>query len=117
MKCLVLSAALFATMAALPAAADQFAVQIDAPYEGASPRLMETLRVTVVEDFMHNDAHYLVIDAPTVGYAEAFVVAIHRDAIELHALDADWTNPAMQHLTPAQRLSFLRVIECDTCVS
>ncbi len=117
MKRSMIPTALLATMLALPAAADQFAVQIDDAYDGADLRLMDTLRVSVIESFAEGDAHYVILDAPGIAYVEAFILAINRDALELNALDADWTNPTMQHLSPAQRLGFLRAIDCEFCVS
>lgn len=101
----------------LPAQADQFAVQLDASYEGASVKLMETLKVTEVEVFTEGDAHYVVLDAPDEAYVEAFILAIGREAVALNALEANWTNPAMQHLSISQRLGFFRAIECEFCSS
>jgi hypothetical protein len=117
MKTLTIPAALLALSFALPASADQFAVQIDAAYEGASPKLMETLGISEVESFTENGAHYVVLDAPSEAYVEAFFFAIRREALELSRVDADWTNPAMQHLSVAERLGFLRVIDCGFCTS
>lgn len=101
----------------LPAQADQFAVQLDASYEGASVKLMETLKVTEVEVFTEGDAHYVVLDAPDEAYVEAFILAIGREAVALNVLEANWTNPAMQHLSISQRLGFFRAIECESCSS
>ncbi|MBF9041938.1 hypothetical protein HKCCE4037_01250 [Rhodobacterales bacterium HKCCE4037] len=116
-KLIAPAAVTLALTVAQAASAEQFAVQLETAYEGASPRLMETLRITEIEDFSIEDSHFVVIDAPDSAYAEAFILAIGRDAEALHALDADWLNPAMQHLTPAQRLSFLRAVLCDACTS
>jgi len=101
----------------MPATAEQFAVQIDAAYEGASPRLIETLKVSEVESFSEDGSHFVILEAPDEAYVEAFFFAIHREALELNVVDADWTNPTMQHLTVAQRLGFLREIDCDFCSS
>ncbi|MEJ6390837.1 hypothetical protein [Gymnodinialimonas ulvae] len=117
MKHSLMAAAALATMIAAPAAAEQFAVRIDEAYQDANPRLMQTLHVTLLERFTENGAHYVVIDAPGVAYVEAFILAINRDAVALSVLAADWTNPTMQHLSPAQRLGFLQAIECEFCVS
>ena len=117
MKLNTLSAAILASIIALPAAAAQFAVRIDRPYEGAGTALMETLRITEIESFSEDGAQYVVLEAPDEGYVEAFFFAIGHKAIELNALEADWNLPAMRALTPAQRLQFLRVIECDFCTS
>ena len=117
MKRSTIPAALFALSIAMPATAEQFAVQIDAAYEGASPRLMEALKVSEVESFSENGSHFVILEAPDEAYVEAFFFAIHREALELNVVDADWTNPTMQHLTAAQRLGFLREIDCDFCSS
>ncbi|MDU8912327.1 hypothetical protein [Aestuariicoccus sp. MJ-SS9] len=110
-------AAILALFAALPAAADQFAVRIDHAYGGASPQLLEVLKVSEIESFSENGRHFVVLEAPGEAYVEAFFHAIGRNALELNALDADWTNPAMQHLSIAQRLGFLREIDCGFCTS
>ena len=117
MKRTIIPATLVALFAALPATAEQFAVQIDAAYEGANPKLMKELRVSEVESFSENGSHYVVLEAPNEAYVEAFFFAIHREALELHVVDADWTNPTMQHLSIAQRLGFLRAIKCEFCTS
>lgn len=117
MKRPTILAALFAFTVAMPATAEQFAVQIDEAYEGASPKLMETLRVSEVESFSEDGSHYVVLEAPNEAYVEAFFLAIHREALELHVVDADWTNPSMQHLSIAQRLGFLREVDCGFCTS
>jgi len=117
MKRSTIPAALFMLSIAMPATAEQFAVQIDAAYEGASPRLIETLKVSEVESFSEDGSHFVILEAPDEAYVEAFFFAIHREALELNVVDADWTNPTMQHLTVAQRLGFLREIDCDFCSS
>lgn len=102
---------------ALPVQADQFAVQLDAPYHGANASLMETLKISEVEAFSEGTAHYLVLDAPDEAYVEAFIFSIGRTAIGLNALEANWSNPTMQHLSMAQRLGFFRAIACEFCSS
>lgn len=117
MKRSIIPAALLATIVALPVSAEQFAVQIDREYQGASPKLMEVLKVSAVESFTENDNHYVVIEAPSEAYVEAFFHATNLKAIELHTLEANWENPTMQHLSIAQRLGFLREIDCGFCTS
>lgn len=117
MKRSTVFAALIALSFAVPATAEQFAVKIDGAYEGASPRLMETLKVSEVESFSENGSHFVVLDTPNEAYVEAFFLAINRKALELNMVDADWTNPTMQHLSVAQRLGFLREIDCAFCTS
>ena len=102
---------------ALPVQADQFAVQLDAPYDGANASLMETLKISEVEAFSEGNAHYVVLDAPNEAYVEAFVLAIGRDAVGLNTLEANWSNPSMQHLSIARRLGFFRAITCEFCSS
>ena len=101
--------------AALPASAEQFVVQVDSPYDGASERLQETLKVSEVEAFSENGAHYVILEAPNEAYVEAFFLAIQPKAIELNVLEADWTRPAMAELSMSQRLGFLKPIDCDFC--
>ena len=110
-------AAALALTVALPASAEPFAVQIDASFDGASPKLMDALKVSEIESFSENGFHYVVLEAPGEAYVEAFFHAVGRTAIELHVIEATWTMPAMQDLSIAQRLGFLRSVECDFCTS
>lgn len=73
----------------LPVNAEQFAVQLDVPYDGASAKLIEIMKVSEVEVFSEGDAHYLVLDAPNEAYVEAFILAIGRNAVALNALEAN----------------------------
>jgi len=113
----LIASAFLALSVAVPAHADQFAVRLDAVYEGANPKLLEALKISEIESFSEDGAHYVVVDAPNDAYVEAFVLAIGRDAMELNALDADWSNPVMGNLTISQRLGFFRSIECEFCTS
>lgn len=117
MKRPTIPATLFVLFAALPATAEQFAVQLDAAYEGASPRLIEALKISEVESFSENGSHYVVLEAPNEAYVEAFFNAIHLDAFELNVIEANWMNPTMKHLSIAERLGFLREIDCEFCTS
>lgn len=110
------SSALALTIA-LPAHAEQFAVQLDGTYDGASTNLMETLKISELETFTENGAQYVVLEAPNDGYVEAFVLAIGRKALALHVLEANWNNPVMKDLSISQRLGFLRAIACEFCTS
>jgi hypothetical protein len=113
----IATAALFVLTAALPAQADQFAVQIDAAYPGASPALMQTLQITEIEALSEGGAYYVILDAPGEAYVETFFNVLGLTALELNALDADWTNPAMAEMPAALRLRFLRAIPCEFCTS
>ncbi len=110
-------AALLALSVAIPAQADQFAVRLDAAYQGASSGLMDTLKVSEIESFTEAGSHYVILEAPNDAYVEAFFLAIGRTALELNRLEADWTMPAMDNLSIAQRLGFMRPITCDFCTS
>lgn len=111
----ITASAILGLVATLPAQADQFAVRLDAAFDGASADLLAALDITLIEGFSENDADYLVLDAPSEAHVEAFLYAIERDARELHALDADWSNPVMRELTASQRIGFLRAMECEFC--
>lgn len=112
-----ISAAAFALLAASPALADQYVVQLDSAYKGASANLKEVLYVTELDSFSKDGKHFIILDAPGDAYVEAFFFAMRRSPVELSVLDADWTKPAMSELTVAQRLGFLKPIKCDFCAS
>lgn len=109
--------AIAALLVAIPATAEQFAIRLDTEYQGANEKLKQSLQVSEIDSFSEDDTHYVVLDAPGVGYVEAFFYAIGQNAIELHVLEADWTLPAMRRLPVSQRLGFLRAVECEFCTS
>ncbi len=111
----IFAAAVIALSAGLPAHAEQFAVRINASFVGASAGLLETLKIAELETFTFNGAHYVVLDAPSDAYVEAYVLAIGRTAAELNSLDADWLNPVVVGLPLDQRLGFLRPVACGFC--
>ncbi len=101
----------------IPAQAEQFAVQLEAPYEGANAQLLETLKITEIESISEDGAHYIVLDAPNEANVEAFIFAVGHEAISLNALEANWSNSVMDEISMPQRLGFLRPIACDFCKS
>lgn len=112
-----LAAAILAFAVGLPAHAKQFAVRLDGPYYGASGGLLEKLKISVIESFTDNGAHYLILDARNDAYVEAFLYALGHKAIALNSLEANWTAPAFTDLPLAKRLQFLRPVECEFCDS
>ncbi|MBF9032178.1 hypothetical protein HKCCE3408_17395 [Rhodobacterales bacterium HKCCE3408] len=110
-------AAAIATLVAAPALADQYVAQIPAPFNGANPALLETLKVVEIDSFTMNGAHYIVIDAPDEGYVEAYFFANSIRPIAIQALEADWTAPGLSSLTLEQRLLFMSPFPCDYCLS
>ncbi|WP_112320288.1 hypothetical protein [Oceanibium sediminis] len=106
-----------ALLAVLPARAEQFAVRIGSAFDGATPGLLATLKITEIDIFTLGGDHYLILDAPAAAYVEAYVQAIGRDAVELNALDADWTHPGVAEMPLDKRLRFLRKLSCDYCVT
>lgn len=113
----LIPAAVLALTIGLPAQADQFAVQLDAVFDGASPKLMDALKVSEIARVSESGMHYVILDAPSEAYVEAFILAIGREAVTLNALEANWNNPVMDELSTEQRLRFLRVITCESCTS
>ena len=95
--------------------AEQFAVEIDAPFDCATKALMETLHVSEVESFSAGGAHYVVLDAPGEAWVEAFFHAVGHRAITLNVVEADWLRPAMQALSLSERMEFLTPVPCEFC--
>lgn len=110
-----LAAALLAITAGLSANAEQFAVHLDGPYQGASAALAANLKISIIDSFTDDGANYLILDAPSGAYVEAFLYALGRSAVELNRLEANWTAPAFASLPLAKRLEFLQPIECEFC--
>lgn len=110
-------AAILSLTALTPATAEQFAVQLDAPHDGASAPLQETLGISEIARLSAGGQHYVVLDAPGVAYVETFFNVLDRKALRLNALDADWTAPGMRALPSEQKLRFLRAVDCAFCTS
>lgn len=116
MRYTVLATALV-LMVSPPAQADQFAIRLNSQFAGASPGLLSTLNITEIDSFAVDSNFYIIIDAPNEDYVEAFVYAVHRDALELHALDANWTHPIVVKMPIELKIGFLRSLACSFCVS
>ena len=117
MKTILATAAIGTLLTAPSAMADQYLARIDAPIGGATAGLLESLKVTEIDAFSHDGAHYVVIEAPDEGYVEAYFFALHRSPSALFTLGADWTGEGLADLTLDQRLRFLTRASCDFCVS
>lgn len=110
-------AALFALLGTNAAIADQFVAELDVAFDGASPQLLASLKVVEVDAFKHDGKHYVVLDAPSEGYVEAYFFALGLKPAALHTLGADWSAPGLSSLSLENRLPFLQPTQCDFCLS
>lgn len=113
----LLSAAILAPVLAQSAQADQFVIQTREPVVGASDRLLETLHIREVDAVEINGAHFLVIDARSEGYVEAYVFTMDIDAVGLFRLEEDWDGAGLSSLPMEAREPFLHETQCDFCTS
>ena len=108
--------ALATLLAASAAGAEQYVVQIGAPYEGAATGLLDTLRISEIDAFDTADGrHFVVIDAPNEAYVEAFFLAINVTPSALHTVGGDWTGPALSAVPMETRWLFLSEANCGFC--
>ncbi len=112
-----ITATALALLGALEAHADQYAIRIDVAFGGATPGLLKALKIEEIDNFKVLGNQYIILDAPDEAYVEAYIFAIGRKAVELSALDADWTHPSVSEMPIESRLRFLRQIECEYCIS
>jgi len=112
-----LSAAILAPVLAVPAQADQFAIQTAAPVVGASEQLLKALHVREVDAVEINGVHFIVLDARDEGYVEAYVFAMNIDAKGLYRLEATWDGAGLSSLPIEAREPFLHETQCDFCTS
>ena len=112
-----ISATTLALLGTLQAHADQYAVRINVAFDGATPELLQALRIEEIDNFKVHGNQYVILEAPCEAYVEAYVFAIGRKAVELSTLDADWTHPSVAEMPLENRLRFLRQVECEYCVS
>lgn len=106
-----------ATLVALasPALADQFIVTVSEPLVSVNQRLLDTLRITVIDSFTHDGKTFTVLDAPSEAYVETLFSAISTKPLSLHQLAVDWTGPAMTQIDTTARLRFTAPLDCGFC--
>jgi uncharacterized protein involved in high-affinity Fe2+ transport len=114
---LIQTAIALLTATAYSAAADQFAIQTEAPVAGASQGLLASLQIREIDAVEINGVYFLVIDAKDEAYVEAYVNAQHIDAKGLYRLEADWSGVGLSSLPIEAREPFLEETECAYCKS
>lgn len=114
---IILATIVATLLAATAASADQYVARLDAPFDGASDKLLEALKIVEIDDFVHQGFHYVVVEAPDEGYIEAYFYAIGRAPKDLHMLQADWTASGLSGLSLEQRMPFLTSAPCGFCSS
>ena len=90
LKSIARTAAAISIAATCSAAADQFAIQTEPPFIGASDRLLATLHIREVDAVEINGAYFIILDARDEGYVEAYVFAMNIEATGLYRLEEDW---------------------------
>ena len=100
-----------------PAFADQFIVSLSEPITEAHARVLETLKIKVVDAFEFEGANIAVLDAPGDAYLETLFNVISPKALSLAALPVDWTDDAMGRIDTAARLMFGTEMTCGFCSS
>ena len=73
----------------LPAAvvADQFVIKLDAPLTGEDTALRETLGITEIERFVSGEVSFVVLDAQSDAYVEAYLYAKGVSPIGISAVE------------------------------
>lgn len=115
MSCKFTAAVLAILIAAPSAMAEQYVVQINTPFEGANKSLLESLKITEIDAYTLDGAHFVVIEASNEGYLEAYFYAIYHSPMAIHTIGADWTGPGLAALSIEQRLPFLAPANCEFC--
>lgn len=100
-----------------PALADQFIVSLSDPISQVNPRVLETLRISIVDSFEHEGAHIAILDAPSEAYLETLFNVIVPKAHSVAALPVSWTGEAMGEIDTATRLKFGTEMDCGFCAS
>ena len=98
-----------------PAAADQYIVALSAPLDGVNTRLLDSLKIDIVDIFAHQGENFAVIEAPNDAYLEAFFNAISTAPLSLRQLPVDWEGEAMAAIDTSSRLRFGALMNCDFC--
>ena len=114
---IALTAAAISIAVTSSATADQFAIQTQGPFLGASDQLLASLQIREVDAVAINGVHFIVIDARNEGYVEAYVFAMNIEAIDLYRLQEDWDGAGLSSLPIEAREPFLHATVCEFCVS
>lgn len=111
----------FATVALLatPVAvlADQYAIETQTAVSKTSARLLDALKIELIDAVEIQGRHFTIIEAPNEAYVEAFVLATHVSPVALYSLEADWKGAGLNSLPVEARAPFLLSSPCDYCSS
>lgn len=106
-------AALFAF--AGPSLADQFLISVSEPFASVNERVLETLKIEVVDGFSHDGQDFVVVNAPNEAYLETLFNSTSVRPLSLQRLAVDWSGEAMAQIDTAQRLKFGAPVACGFC--
>lgn len=100
---------------ASPSLADQFLLSVSQPFESVNERVLETLKIAVVDRFSHDGRNFVVVDAPNEAYLETLFNSTPIRPLSLQRLAVDWSGEAMAEIETAQRLKFGAPVVCGFC--
>lgn len=98
-----------------PAFAEQFIVSLSQPILETNAPVLETLKVSVVDEFEHEGDYIAILDAPNEAHLETLFNVIGPKAVSLKQLPVDWTDDAMAQIDVAARLKFGNELVCGFC--
>lgn len=98
-----------------PSLADQFLLSVSEPFDAVNERVLETLKIEVVDRFSHDGRNFVVVDAPNEAYLETLFNSTPIRPLSLQRLAVDWSGEAMAEIETAQRLKFGAPVACGFC--
>lgn len=115
MKNSILAAVAFAvSIGANSAAADVFVMTLEAPLEGISDGLYQSVKITPLESFTAHDVNYIALDAPSEVYVETLFSVYGTWPMAMHAIDMDWESYST--LSAEMKLLNMEPIFCRFCL-
>lgn len=98
-----------------PSLADQFLISVSEPFGAVNERVLETLKIELVDGFSHDGQNFVVVNAPNEAYLETLFNITHIRPLGLQRMAVDWSGEAMLEIETAQRLKFGAPVACGFC--
>ena len=97
------------------AQADQFIISMAEQMPGASEQLLETLHISIVDEFEHDGVHFVVLDAPNTDYLETLFYTLNTEPKSIGVMPVDWASAPMTAMDAGSRIMFGVPTACGFC--
>lgn len=96
------------------AVADEFILTLNAPLEGISDGLYQSVKVSPIDAFEVNGVQYVVLEAPNEVNVETLFSVYGTWPISMSVIDGDWS--AISAMSPEKKLLNATPVHCRFCL-